>query len=68
MEPTGNKRMPNDAKIAPKSSLGAFDFLVFFTLIFRYNCKHDHGALVGLTLVKGASVENFFYFLKKKKK
>ena len=52
----GNKMMPNDAKVTPNSSLGAFVFFfnVIFTLgAFRTNCKNDHGALVGLTQVNG---------------
>ena len=53
----GNKRVPNDADIAPKSSLGAFEFLVFVCVVFRLNCKNDHGALVGLTNVKGTRGE-----------
>ena len=40
-----------------------------FTLTyFRQNGKNDHGTLVGLTGVKGTSVENFFLLLVKSEK
>jgi len=33
-----------------------------FHLFFLKNCKNNHGALVGITMVKGTSVDEFFYF------
>ena len=55
----GTKRVPTDAKVAPKSCLGAFE--VFFSIkFFLQNGKNGNGALVGLTLVKGISVDTFF--------
>ena len=53
--------MPNDATIKP----WGVRILIFHSLIFRQNCKNDHGALVGLTTVKGTSVETFFSFVEK---
>ena len=53
--------MPTDAKVAPKSCLGAFEVLSFFPLIpFLQNGKNGHGALAGLTWVKGTSVDKVF--------
>ena len=46
---------PNWAKVVPKSRLGAFDILVFFT--FFFTVKIGHGALLGLTQVKSTSVD-----------
>ena len=34
---------------------------IFFTLFVRQIVKNGHGALVGLTIVKGTSVENFVF-------
>ena len=63
--PKGIKRMPNDALIAPKSSLRTFEVLVFLRLIVYVNRKNDHGALEGLTKVKGTSVDKCFLFVEK---
>ena len=54
--------MPTDANIAPKLCLGAFEVLVYFNLkfVFLGNGKNGHGALAGLTKVKGTSVDIFF--------
>ena len=35
----------------------------FFLFYFRSNVKNDHGALAGLTHVKGTSVDTFFLFV-----
>ena len=55
--PKGTKRVPTDAKVAPKSCLGALEVLGLFTF---FMCKNRHDALVGLTLVKGTSVDKLF--------
>ena len=67
--PEGNQRVAKTdqkgSKItntAPKSSLGAFDILVFVTLSFvRQSCKNGRGTRVGLTNVKVTSVKNVFF-------
>jgi hypothetical protein len=54
--------VPTDAKIVQKSCLGAFEVLGFLPKVFFVlkNGKNGHGALVGLTVVKGTSVDQFF--------
>ena len=50
--------MPTDAKVAPKSCLGAFEVLGFIPLSFFLETgKKSHGALVGFTWVKGTTVD-----------
>ena len=66
--PKGNKRGPNDANIGPKSSLRAFDFRFFYVECFVNICKHDHGALVRRTCLKGTSLDKFFLFVEKLEK
>ena len=60
--------MPTDANVARKKScLGAFVFW-FLPFYFLQKGKNVHGALVGLTLVKGTSMDKCFSLLKKKNK
>ena len=54
--------MPTDAKVAPKSCLGAFEVLVVVFLLKNFYGKNGHGALVGLKYVKATSADDFFQF------
>ena len=56
--------MPTDATVALKSCLGAFG-VPPLSCFFLKNGKNGHGALVGLTLVTGTSVDKFFLFFEK---
>ena len=60
----GVEREPNLAKVAPKSSLGAFEVFGCLRCVFLFVkiVRRGHGALVGLTEVKGTSVDNHFFF------
>ena len=60
MNQKGIKRVPTDAKVAPKSCLGAFEVLGFPPFVFLENGRNGHGVLVGRTLAKGTSVEKYF--------
>ena len=60
-----SQKVANMRKNAPKLSLGAFVCFCFFMLrLFRQNGEHGRGTLVGLTRVKGTSVDIFSVFLK----
>ena len=60
--------MPTDAKVAPESCLGAFGLLVFYITFFIKMVKNGDGALVGITWVKGTSVDIFFQVFEKMQK
>ena len=55
------------AKVAPKSSRGAFDlFGLLRCVVFVKIVEKNHGALVGLTNVKGTNVDKFSLLIEKK--
>ena len=70
----GTNHYPNGANIAAKGNqseqhllqnqaMERSNFYLFFRRVsFRHNIKNGHGALVGLTDVKGTSVDTLFFF------
>ena len=61
MEPKGDQKDTKRSKRCSKSSLGALELLLFFYVEFFVNWKNDHGALGGLTQVKGTSEDKIFF-------
>ena len=57
MEPKGAKREPKGSQ---KGAKDQENHQVFSLSFFLQNYKNGHGALVGITSVKGASVDEFF--------
>ena len=55
--------MRTDATVAPTSCLGTLEVSSFPINFFLKNDKNCHGALIGLTMVKGTSVDKLFQVL-----
>ena len=63
----GSQKGAKDQENHQKSCLGAFEVIFVFSLsFFLQNCKNGHGALVGITKVKGTSVDEFFKLFEKR--
>ena len=56
----GAKGNQKGAKGSQKGAKDQENHQVFSLIVFRSTCKNYHGALVGITWVKGTSVDEFF--------
>ena len=54
-----------EKELLQNQALERSNFLSFYVEFVREHCKNCHGALVGLTNVKGTSVDNFFLSFRK---
>ena len=60
-EPKGSQREPKGSPKGAKREPKIKKIIKFFSLSFFFqNYKNGHGALVGITWVKGTSVDEFF--------
>ena len=60
-EPKGSQRKPKQSPQGAKREPKIKKIIKLFSLNFSFqNYKNGHGALVGITLVKGTSVDEFF--------